>query len=183
MARLRVLTLFQASHLRLLAIGLGMAISLAGCDRLDPGLDYEDYSLLGQPAPRFTMAGIEYPPENDVVLLEFWGLWCADCIEDAPHTARVRQTFASEPRVTLAAVHGGEYGRWASIDAYFAETGDPFDTLDDPAYNVSTRYDVNWFPSYLLIDRNGTIVHMQTTLSRRDGERRLIEAINTLLER
>ena len=177
-----MLTRFQATRFRQLAIGLGMAFFLAGCDRLDPSLEYEDYSFLGQPAPRFRMDGNEYPPQNDVVLLEFWGLWCADCIEDAPHTARVRQMFAAEPRVTFSAVHAGEYGRWGSIDAYFAETGDPFDTLDDPAYNVSTRYDVNWFPSYLLIDRNGTIVHVQTTLSRRDGERRLVEAIQALLE-
>jgi thiol-disulfide isomerase/thioredoxin len=162
---------------------LSATIVLAGCDLVDPSIQYEDYSLLGKPAPRFTVDGADFPPVNDVVLLEFWGLWCADCIVDAPHTARVRQEFASEPRVTLAAIHGGEYGRWGSISGYFAETGDPFDTLDDPEFELAGLYEMDWFPSYLVIDRNGTIVHMQTTLSRRDGERRLVEAIRTQLSK
>jgi thiol-disulfide isomerase/thioredoxin len=166
-------------------------LAAASCDAPDASADesvvdesaaYEDYALVGSPAPQFQDGqGRVYPPPAQVTLVEFWGLWCPDCLLDAPHMKRVRETFASESGVTLLPIHTGDFGQWPSLEVYFQETGDPFPTLIDPQGVLMQAYEIEWFPSYLLVDRNGRIVHMQASLSHRNGEARLIEAIRAEL--
>lgn len=147
----------------------------------DESLRFEaEYDRLGQLAPQITLtdAMAPAPARGQVALVKFWGLWCSDCLADGPHMEEVRVALAEREDVELLAIHAGGMGRFESIAEYEEETGYTIDTLMDPERATPDLFGVRWFPTYLVVDAEGRITHMQTLLRREGGVSRLLEAVD-----
>jgi len=142
----------------------------------------ENTSLLavGSTAPGFTL---KTPQRQSVslsdyrgkaVLLEFFATWCPHCNAEAPH---LKALYASLPKSKVAFVSVNADGETApSVFAFHRYYGLAYPALVDPssqpgsfskegaAGSVSTKYRVQAFPTFYVIDSKGKIAW------RSDGE-------------
>ncbi len=156
----------------LLAVG-----ALAACS--DPADLYEDYGLLGDAAPSFTLANeaAPLPSQGGPTVLHFWGLWCAECFRDERHVEALRAAIGAIDGAEMLDIHVGETGHYASVDEYFAEIGHEFPVIMDPAGAIGDLYEVIWYPSYIVVDAEGVITHAQTSLRFTGGPDAVLEAL------
>lgn len=177
-------------------------------DRLldDPDLDHLDRapsSLVGRQAPK--LAGVVVrgtipafgSVKGKIVLLDFWGIWCAPCIRGFPKLAELHRKHADAGLEVVGVSDQSRY-RWNKIEGRpvnafdaslqeYAEAVDRFTKshglsatqIIDIDGTVADAYSVTEYPSYFLIDGSGKIV-MQT---HGDGFAELVGKIETLLER
>ncbi len=160
---------------------LAALLAMAAAAAADESLRFEaEYDRLGRLAPQFTLGEdmAPVPARGEAALVEFWGLWCSDCLADGPYMDRVRTALAERTDVALVAVHAGGMGRFESLAEYEEETGYDIDTLMDPDRTIPGLFGVRWFPTYLVVDADGRITHMQTLLRREGGVARLLDAID-----
>jgi peroxiredoxin len=135
---------------------------------------------VGSKAPTFTLRTSEGKRvslagyRGKAVLLEFFATWCPHCDAEAPH---LRDLFASLPRSRYAWVAVNADGEdAASVYAYDRYFGLASPTLLDPSSQpgsfhkqgaagpVTTRYQVQAYPTMYVLDRTGRITW------RSDGE-------------
>ena len=110
-------------------------------------LDFQTINLKGQP-----FRGVDL--KGKIVLLDFWAVWCAPCIEAFPVLSRLQRELRPLGLETLGiAVHSGTYEdvrkflKKHPVD-FPAVVGDE-DLLDN--------FGVIGFPHYFLIDTEGNI--------------------------
>ena len=155
------------------------------------------YDLIGQRAAdfRFAKYGGGFASLSDyrgkVLILYFGGLWCPDCIVDGAHVSQLAHAIRNDRNIAFLGIHTrNRFGRWASGDpaqideagtqaairAYFAETGYNYPLAFDPSRTFAREhYAIAWYPSYLVIDRNGVIREWRTDLGA-DGVAALLAA-------
>ncbi len=106
-----------------------------------------------------------------VVVIEFWGVWCPDCRNDAPHAAALARALAARPDTVFLTVHRRErFNRWPTLQAYFDEMQINFPTLLDADETISNTWQVKWVPSYYVLDRKLRVAHMRTDLGPLGGD-------------
>jgi peroxiredoxin len=139
-----------------------------------------DLLAVGSKAPAFTLKTPEGTSvslaglRGKAVLLEFFATWCPHCNAEAPH---LRSLYASLPKSRYAFVSVNADGEdAASVFAYHRYFGLRFPALLDPSAKpgsfhqpgaagpVSTRYRVQSFPTFYVLDPGGRITW------RSDGE-------------
>ncbi|MGQ9771420.1 MAG: TlpA family protein disulfide reductase [Thermogutta sp.] len=105
---------------------------------------------------------------GQVVLINFWGVWCFPCREEFPKLFATVQKFATEPRFRFLSVSCGSNGKDADLGAlrrateeFLAEQGSTIATYADPG--LVTRLEVDrvvgfsGYPTTILLDENGVI--------------------------
>jgi thiol-disulfide isomerase/thioredoxin len=108
------------------------------------------------------------------VLLEFFATWCPHCDAEAPHLRALAASLPTNRYAVLSINADGENA--VSVFAYHRYFGLPFPALLDPSSRpgsfsdpgsagpVTTRYRVQSFPTFYVLDPSGRIVW------RSDGE-------------
>jgi peroxiredoxin len=116
----------------------------------------------GFPAPDFQFADLNGKTRRlsdfrgSVVLLDFWGTWCASCVEMAPELVRLYETYhargfeiigiaANDPRDKVAAFIAGRQMPWTQ-------------TLESDKGPITTLYRVNGWPTAFLVGPDGTFL-------------------------
>jgi len=118
-------------------------------------------SLLGNPAPDFTLRDLENREvrlaglRGKVVLLDFWGTWCGYCREALP-TIELLHRAGHEKGL---AVFGVDAEAPELAREYLARYGYTLPSLVDQSDKVSTSYRVNSWPTTVLIDRQGNVAY------------------------
>ena len=114
---------------------------------------------IGQNAPDFTVQDSDHKVtlsefRGQVVVLNFWGSWCAPCIEETPSLIQM-QAKLKKNGVTVLGV---------SIDAddaayhkFLKEFGVNFVAVRDEAQKSATLYGTFRWPETYVIDRNGVV--------------------------
>jgi thiol-disulfide isomerase/thioredoxin len=136
-----------------------------------------DHPLWNKPAPPLagvTVQGAQIDIarlRGKVVVIEFWGVWCPDCRNDAQHTAALAKALASRSDTAFLTVHRRErFNRWPTLQAYFDEMQFSFPTLLDADETMSNTWQVKWVPSYYVLDRTLRVAHMRTDLGPLGGD-------------
>ena len=160
--------------------------------------------LVGQPAPEIAVKDLDTGKpikladfKGKVVVLDFWGYWCGPCIGSMPELMRVHDRFKDRPVVILA-IHDQSvqsrdaYDRklegikrtvWEGRDLPFRvalDAPDPELAEGQSAVGQGVtckRYQIDAFPTTLVIDREGNVVGTVNTLEQGNLEAMLKEQI------
>ena len=115
----------------------------------------------GQPAPAFTLKDHTGKAvslsdfKGKVVYLDFWGTWCGPCMQEMPASLTLRQQFASRDVVFLYISVGDAEAKWQQVLAAEHLTADASVHLREPGEQLPSDYQVNGYPSYYIIGRDG----------------------------
>jgi len=116
--------------------------------------------MVGIPAPEFTLKDIN---GNDFslsslrgkyVVLDFWGSWCAGCLESFPNMKMYYVTYPDEFEIVgIAFKDKPEAWRKVVLEKH---TLPWINVIDDD--DIHDKYNVTFAPTYFLIDKEGIIV-------------------------
>jgi cytochrome c biogenesis protein CcmG/thiol:disulfide interchange protein DsbE len=99
--------------------------------------------------------------QGKVVVLNFWGSWCAPCVEETPDLNRLQQYIASRNGVVLGVAADVDQGVY---EKFLRENGVAFPTYRDPGTDDSHRspiaqnYGTSMYPETYVLDRKGVIL-------------------------
>lgn len=156
----------------------GVTLEEGDVPRDDAGRPFQ-YNLLGETLPSFTVTMPDGSSVTDQdlrgswVILDFWGLWCPDCIVDARHVDALYRAVQSEDGLEMLSVHSppsplrinDAFGRWESLEAYTEETGFGSHSAIDADASAIDAFDLPWVPMYFLVDPDGVIRGFRSGLS------------------
>ncbi|KDA04175.1 TlpA family protein disulfide reductase [Hyphomonas oceanitis] len=143
------------------------------------------YALLGEKFPEFTATMADGQAFDSAVLnrwmvIDIWGIWCGDCMRDAPYVAALATAIEQDPDLYFLSIHVPAnasrttpeelYGKYGSVEAYFTEKGYSYPTVLDTDMSIREKLKISWTPSYLLISPDGVIRAFRTDLSVAGGE-------------
>jgi thiol-disulfide isomerase/thioredoxin len=111
-------------------------------------------------APDFsftTLAG-EFLTSEDligkVVLIDFWATWCPPCVAATPGLKKIQAKFKDEPFTILGVSADRSQGPWK---AFVEEHKLSWPQVYDERRSMASRFQVNSYPTYILIDAEGII--------------------------
>ena len=119
-------------------------------------------SQLGKPAPALTV-GPWTNGEADldklkgkIVLVQFWATWCGPCRAAVPATNQLMQEHASNG-VAVVGICCTREGKGGTMAQAVEKTGMKYPTAQDKDDATATAWGTQWWPYYVVIDRQGVI--------------------------
>ncbi|QNE39426.1 AhpC/TSA family protein [Hymenobacter sp. NBH84] len=119
---------------------------------------------VGLPAPNFTMpdtAGVAVSLDKfkgQYVLLDFWGHWCGPCIQSMPHLKELQARYASQLAVVgIGMEHKDDKSNWLNAIRKHQLRWTQLSELNTDK-GVIEQYDINAFPTYMLLDKQGIVL-------------------------
>ena len=93
------------------------------------------------------------------VLLDFWGHWCHPCIEAMPKVNALHQQYAEKLTIIGIALEDAKsVALWKKAIRQHQVPGLQLSELQGIGSPVITGYNINAFPTYLLLDPQGKLV-------------------------
>lgn len=122
-------------------------------------------SLEGKPAPAFTAeswigtATSLKDQRGKVVVIDFWATWCGPCMAAVPHNIELVKQYADKG-MTFIGLHDANNG-WDRAPEVVKEKGINYTVaLDKKGKDQglsATEYKVQFWPTYIVIDRAGVV--------------------------
>jgi thiol-disulfide isomerase/thioredoxin len=146
---------------RILMVVAGLALVGVAASLIGPL--WQRHPLEGEPAPDFTLAMLgrgdsERVRLSDqrgrVVVLDFWASWCEPCKHGIPLFNRVPEKFGD--KVIMLGVNSEQHDDNV-LRVLTSEWGFKYSTLRDPALEAQLAYQVQVFPTVILIDPDGIV--------------------------
>lgn len=139
-------------------------------------------ALIGRAAPDFALRTLDGSRtvrlsdlRGQVVVLNFWASWCADCRIEHPNLAGAWQRYRERGVVLLGVAF---QDRASASRAYLAEVGGDWPQLADPDSRTALAYGVYGVPETFVVGPDGRVAFKQVGPV---GFDRLSEAITSLL--
>jgi thiol-disulfide isomerase/thioredoxin/Tfp pilus assembly protein PilF len=107
-----------------------------------------DFSLVSSEGERISLESLR----GRVVLLDFWGTWCAPCVRALPSIRKLQKEHANAPFIIVGISSDEDERTWR---AFTAKNGMVWPQYLDSDRHLQRTFGVNAFPSYVLIDREG----------------------------
>ena len=152
--------------------------------RDDYGRPYE-YALLGEQLPHLTGTMMDGTPFDSTSLdnwtvIDVWGIWCGDCMRDAPYVAALATAIDQDPGLDFLSIHTPAsaarttpeemFKKYGSLEAYFAEKGYSYPVLVDTDASLRDALKITWTPSYILVSPEGVVKGYRSEFSAAEGE-------------
>lgn len=153
--------LWMGTGVALLVIGLALGYGLATGSDGPPSSSAESGQWLDRPAPDVIFETLDgaaasvHDYRGTVVLLNFWGTWCAPCRREIPELVEIQKLYSPRGAVVIGvAVESGEP---EEIQAFADALGINYPIWVSTAQTALSSYDAIGYPFTLLIDAAGTI--------------------------
>jgi thiol-disulfide isomerase/thioredoxin len=125
---------------------------------------------VGRPAPAFTIpdtAGVAVSLakfKGQYVLLDFWGHWCGPCIKAMPHLKQLQAKYGQQLAVVgIGMEHADDKQKWLNAIRKHRATWTQLSELNTDKGTIE-QYNINGFPSYLLLDKQGVVLEQSMEL-------------------
>lgn len=92
--------------------------------------------------------------ENQVTLVNFWGIWCPYCVDEIPEFVKFYQQYHHR-QVEVLAVNVGDNPK--DVPPFAKKNKMIFPVVIDKSNTVNSRYQISGFPTTFIIDRQGKI--------------------------
>ncbi|WP_214227525.1 TlpA disulfide reductase family protein [Pedobacter sp. B4-66] len=119
---------------------------------------------VGQPAPEFTITGIDGKPikladfKGKYVLLDFWASWCMPCRKENPNVVKAYNTYKDKNFTILGISLDKDPAAWKKAIADDKLTWSHASELSDFEGSTVRLYQIEAIPSSFIIDPKGTII-------------------------
>jgi thiol-disulfide isomerase/thioredoxin len=116
--------------------------------------------LAGKPAPELTVTDIEGKPvvlsafKGKTVLLDFWTTWCPPCRADAPALDKLYRKYGEKDLMIIGVSVSEER---SIVEKFLKEHPHGFPVVLTTENEMPTAYQVGAFPTYIVIERDGTL--------------------------
>lgn len=101
------------------------------------------------------------PYRGRVIYVDFWGTWCGPCMKEMGHLEELHETLKGLPVTYMYFANNSPEEAWQKATQTIGLDGENCVNLRLP-YNqqqaVEEYLNISSFPTYLLVDTNGTIV-------------------------
>jgi thiol-disulfide isomerase/thioredoxin len=91
--------------------------------------------------------------KGKVVLLDFWGQWCAPCVKNLPAAEELHVKYKDKGLVVIG-VHSAD--RNENLDEFLKQQKLSFPVMVDQG-KTAERYIIETWPTYFLIDKAGKV--------------------------
>jgi thiol-disulfide isomerase/thioredoxin len=91
---------------------------------------------------------------GNVVLVDFWATWCTPCVEKLPYVQKLHEKYAGQGLVVVA-VHSVKA---EEMDTFLQKHEYSFPMALDTG-ETARRFGIEGIPQYVLIGRDGKLVH------------------------
>jgi thiol-disulfide isomerase/thioredoxin len=121
-------------------------------------------SLAGKPAPAFQVKSLDGAAydlsalKGKVVLLDFWATWCGPCRKEIPGIERLHREFKDQGLVVIGMNVGEER---ETVEGFLKMAAVSYPVVLTADTNVVAAYEVNAFPTYVVIGRDGIVTAYQ----------------------
>lgn len=115
----------------------------------EKALDFIAYDLDDNPVKLSSLKG-------KVVVLNFWFTKCGPCIKEMPELNALTKTFDSDKVVFLALT----FDKKATVNGFLSDTNFDYKILQN-ANDVITMYNVQSYPTSIVIDQDGKIMYKE----------------------
>jgi cytochrome c biogenesis protein CcmG, thiol:disulfide interchange protein DsbE len=114
---------------------------------------------IGHPAPDFSVQDSERKISlsqfrGQIVVLNFWGSWCAPCIAETPSLVNMQRRLQTKGVVVVAISADKDE---AAYRKFIKNYGINFVTVRDPSERIQHLYGTIQLPETYIIDRNGVL--------------------------
>lgn len=115
------------------------------------------------PAPNFTLTTFDGEPFNltdyrgQIVVLNFWGSWCAPCHAEAPDLQRTYEQYAEQNIIFIGITY--DENDVADSHEFIAQYGITYANGEDPHARIANSYHITGVPETFIIGRDGKIAH------------------------
>jgi thiol-disulfide isomerase/thioredoxin len=133
----------------------------------------DDFSFTALEGEKISRDGLR----GTVVLLDFWGSWCPPCRESIPMVANLNKKFAGQPVKVVGISSDYSEDAWREFIKKNHMTWTEFLDRDS---QVQAIFEIQSFPTFIVLDRNGGIQFRQAGLGE-DSESVIESAINGAL--
>lgn len=118
------------------------------------------------------------PYKGKIILLDIWGTWCGPCKEALSHSQEEYERLKDYDLVYLYLANNSPNEAWKSVIKEYNVLGDNVVHYNLPAqqqYAIEHFLSVSAFPTYKLIDRDGTILEVNANPRQLEGLARLLD--------
>ncbi|HET9859244.1 MAG TPA: TlpA disulfide reductase family protein [Nocardioidaceae bacterium] len=152
---------------------------------LSRGHTIEASPLVGKAAPDFHLQGLDGKPESavrlsdlrgQVVVVNFWASWCAECRVEQPDLDQTWNRFRDAGVVVVGVDFQDTEG---DARAYLAEAGSTYPVVVDTDSTAALAFGLRGVPETFVVDQRGEIVERVIGPVEAD---RLADRITGLLE-
>ena len=136
----------------ILAVGV---ITLAGCSGSSQSL------YIDSPAPDFKLNDVNWQPvslssfQGKTVLINFWATTCPPCVEEMPYLQAIHNNESAKGNLVLLMIDAGEDK--TTVKNFIQSNKYTFPVLIDSQYEVAGKYNIQYTPTTILIDKQGKI--------------------------
>ena len=116
--------------------------------------------LTGKPAPELAVTDIQGKPvalsafKGKTILLDFWTTWCPPCRADAPALDKLYRKYGDSELMIIGVSVSEER---AIVEKFLKAHPHDFPIVLTTDNELPTAYQIGVFPTYIVIERDGTV--------------------------
>lgn len=125
----------------------------SAAEGLKPGKDAPNFAAVDLNGKKVKLSDYK----GKLVYIDVWASWCGPCVREIPYAEKLQEELKGKGIVFLCVSVDENEGSWKNIVKQKNIGGTHVRSYSEPA-NISTLYNIDGIPHYLIIDKAGKIV-------------------------